>query len=78
MDASELEPDPDVTAERTPTACPFCGYDGAFDGHGRFTDEVTIIHAGVEQTFRQQVASIRCPDCNGRFDMRGEATEVEE
>lgn len=75
--ATQFDPDPEVTAERQPAACPFCGHDGAFDGQGSWTDEIVRVRAGVETTYEGTYDRHRCPDCNGRFTMLSDAEKTD-
>jgi hypothetical protein len=76
--ATDFEADESVTADRTPTNCPFCGHDGAFDGQGEVPDMFKITRAGVISRFETVWYQIRCPECNGRFRMLEEVEEIEE
>jgi len=44
----------DHVSDRQPAFCPYCGHDGAFDGHGRVPGDGPW-------------SVIRCADCGFRF-----------
>jgi len=73
---SHFEADDAVTEDRTPAACPFCGYDGAFDGQGKFTREMATKRAGVRTEFKIDWYQFRCSECNGHFQMLDQARKV--
>jgi len=72
-----LEADPDAVADRPPAACPFCGHDGVFDAQGELPDTITTTRAGVETVFEATWSQMRCPDCNGTFQMLTAAEEAD-
>ena len=67
--ASDLLPDDDVTADRKPTNCPFCGHDGVFDAGAKTHDTITYLHKGSKDKFTTSWREIHCPNCDGRFRM---------
>jgi len=75
IDASDRLPDELEAEDRRPAACPFCGYEGAFDGQGTFTTEPKIIRRGVETQLVEEWYQARCGECGGVFRCR-EHSEV--
>lgn len=76
MKAEMFEADESETAERTPAACPFCGFEGAFDGQGRRQESVTVTDRNGEAHFDTMWSQMRCSECNGRFRMLDTAVEA--
>jgi predicted RNA-binding Zn-ribbon protein involved in translation (DUF1610 family) len=51
--------------------CPECGYDGAMDGRGRFTRNVTRINPhGTRVSVCQLWAVFGCTDCGTEYAIR--------
>lgn len=64
---------------RTPTHCPHCGYDGVFDGHGKFTRKLatsTLQGDGYVET-HESWDKIRCPDCGNKFALLNKTVRIE-
>lgn len=69
QDEGRYLPDEYETADRTPCNCPFCGYDGRFDGQGRYPRTMKVKRDGSMNEYDTEWTQIRCPNCNGRFRM---------
>lgn len=67
-----------ATADRTPANCPFCGYDGSFDGRGCHYERAEFHRpdSGTER-YETRWSQLRCSECNGQFRMLDSAEELE-